>query len=143
MKLLVREPGSAAVQSLWASSAGVVSSLLLYPEARAALAAARRARRVGGLGYGQALELLEQLWRGCARIRVTPRLVRRAGDLAEEQALRGYDAVHLASFEAIAADDALLVTVDGDLRRAALALGFPVARVVWPAVETPAGSVPR
>jgi uncharacterized protein len=46
-------------------------------------------------------------------------LTRRAGDLAENLALRGYDAVHLASALALG-DDTTVVTWDEDLRRGAV-----------------------
>jgi hypothetical protein len=127
VKLLIEEPGSAAVRQLSAPWVRSVCSLVLYPEARAALAAARRAGRIGGGEHRRALEMLEQLWRRSDRLRVTTALARRAGDLAERHALRGYDAVHLASFEMVADDDALLVTFDEELRRAAHAIGFNVA----------------
>jgi predicted nucleic acid-binding protein len=77
--------------------------------------------------HGRALEMLEQLWRRSDRLRVTAAVARRAGDLAEQHGLRGYDAVHLASFETIASEDTLLVTFDDDLRRAARATGFTIA----------------
>jgi hypothetical protein len=69
----------------------------------------------------------ERLWEEIERVDLTGRLAHRAGDLAEQHALRGYDAVHLASFETIASEDALLVTFDEDLRSAARVLGFTVA----------------
>ena len=57
---------------------------------------------------------------------MTDEVVRHAGDLAERHALRGYDAVHLASALAAAADDAVLVTWDDDLGRAARAEGLAI-----------------
>jgi hypothetical protein len=99
----------------------------LYPEARAALAAATRAGRVGDVEYLHARELLEELWRAADRLGTRTSLAHRAGDLAEEHALIGDDAVHLASFETIASDGAPLVAFDEGLRRAALAIGFAIA----------------
>lgn len=72
---------------------------------------------------------LERLWRDIERIEVTAPLSARAGDLAEEHQLRGYDAVHLASVLEIDPSVAVLVTGDGRLGRAAEALGVPTARV--------------
>ena len=54
-------------------------------------------------------------------------LLARAGDLAEEQALGGYDAVHLASAEAVGGADTVVLTADGKLRDAASRLGLAVA----------------
>jgi predicted nucleic acid-binding protein len=127
VKLLIDEPGSATAQHLWSTSTRTICSRLLYPEARAALAAAGRAGRVAPVEHIQAQERLEAFWQAIDRLGVRTRLARRAGDLADEQGLRGYDAVHLASFETIASDATVLVTFDADLRRAALALGYPVA----------------
>jgi uncharacterized protein len=54
-------------------------------------------------------------------------LARRAGELADERALRGYDAVHLASALALGAGETLLVTSDRDLSNAAVGAGLAVA----------------
>ena len=107
--------------AFWAAADRVVSSRMLYPEARAALAAAARAGRLRSDGLRRAREELEALWRDVNCIEVTPDLARRAGELAEEHALRGYDAVHLASFEEVAADDGVLAAADDGLLAAARA----------------------
>lgn len=57
-------------------------------------------------------------------IGLTEWLAERAGELAEAFALRGYDAIHLASAEAIAEEDTALVTADHDLASAAASLGL-------------------
>lgn len=75
----------------------------------------------------RARELLEELWRAAGRLGIGTDIARRAGDLADEHALRGYDAVHLASYEAIASEQTILVTLDEDLRRAARQIGFTIA----------------
>ena len=54
-------------------------------------------------------------------------LARRAGDLAEQHGLRGYDAVHLASAEAVADPDTVFVAADARLLDAAGALGVMAA----------------
>ena len=61
-----------------------------------------------------------------AVIDVDVALADRAGDLAAEFGLRGYDAVHLASAMALGSQTTL-VTWDADLARAALQLGLAVA----------------
>jgi predicted nucleic acid-binding protein len=48
-------------------------------------------------------------------------LARAAGELAQQHALRGYDAVHLASAIAIADPDLVMATWDRDLASAATA----------------------
>jgi uncharacterized protein len=54
-------------------------------------------------------------------------LARRAGELADQRALRGYDAVHLASALALGPGETILVTWDRDLGNAAVGAGVAVA----------------
>jgi uncharacterized protein len=54
-------------------------------------------------------------------------LARRAGELADERALRGYDAVHLASALALGPGETILATWDRDLSNAAVDAGIAVA----------------
>jgi predicted nucleic acid-binding protein len=67
---------------------------------------------------------LARLWAEVDGLSLTEQLAVRAGELAEIYALRGYDAVHLASVEAIADEDTVLVTADHDLASAAASLGL-------------------
>jgi uncharacterized protein len=53
-------------------------------------------------------------------------LARAAGELAEHHALRGYDAVHLASATAVAHPDLVMATWDRDLASAAVARSLTV-----------------
>jgi len=129
LKLVVDEPGSDEVSRIWSGARLMVSSRLLYPEARAALAAAVRAGRVGPREAPAVRLELEVVWRDVACVEVTPELAARAGGLAEEHDLRGYDAVHLSSVLEIDAPDTVLVTSASGLARAARALGVMTARV--------------
>jgi len=61
-------------------------------------------------------------------IDVTEPTVRRAGDLADRHALRGFDAVHVASAAEIGIGT-VLVTWDKDVARAAHLEGLQVAGV--------------
>ena len=54
-------------------------------------------------------------------------LAQRAGDLADERALRGYDAVHLATALALGPGETILATWDRDLSSAAVGAGLAVA----------------
>lgn len=127
--LLVQEPGSERASLLWDESDRTVGVRLVYAEARAALAAGLRSRRIDAPGLRGAVAELEDLYEQMDIIEVSDDLVRRAGALAEEHSLRGYDAVHLAAAEAIAGDDVVMVAGDGPLCRAAESLGLAVARV--------------
>ncbi|MCS7006705.1 MAG: type II toxin-antitoxin system VapC family toxin [Gaiellaceae bacterium] len=127
VKLFVDEPGSSEASEIWASARLPMSSRLLYPEARAALAAAVRSGRAGSRSHALR-EKLDALARDVAYIEVTSSLAMRAGDLADEYGLRGYDAVHLASCESVD-DDVVLVAADGELLSAARRNGLATLRV--------------
>ena len=129
VKLVIPEPGSVQAADLWSDADRVASSYVLYPEARSALARADRSRRMGRHRGRQARRLLEAFWLDVDGIAPAARIVNRAGDLADEQALRALDAVHLASAEEIAGRDVVLVAGDGALCAAARHIGFTVAEV--------------
>lgn len=129
IKLLIQEPGSAAAGAVWDAADRRASSRLLYPETRAALAAAVRMGRLDSGQLRTVKELLERLWREVDRIEVAPELARRAGDLAETCSLRGYDSVHLASAEALADPETVLITADRELGAAAQSHGLATTRL--------------
>lgn len=60
-------------------------------------------------------------------------LVRRAGALAEQHALRGFDAVHLAAAQRVADETTVLVAGDRELLVAAQALGLATTDTSDPA----------
>jgi predicted nucleic acid-binding protein len=114
----------------WTSAPERASSLLLYVEARAGIARAVRTARLTRPDARAARAIADELWAEMTGLEVTIGLVSRAGDLATEDGLRGYDAVHLASFEAIAEDDSVLVTADAALLGAAARRGFTTVPLV-------------
>lgn len=119
LKLLVDdEVGTDAVQRLWLESDFVVCAEIGYAEARAALAAARRSGRLDADGLSIAKAELSALWSQVDVVPVTTALVLAAGDLAEVEGLRGYDAVHLA---AALAGQANVVAATSDLQLLAAA----------------------
>jgi predicted nucleic acid-binding protein len=105
----------------------LVSSQLVYPEARAALAAAARAGRIDRSTRVSAVATLEELYAQLRIVAIDEPLARHAGDLAAEYALRGYDAVHLACALHVQGDDILLATWDNALNAAARATGRLIA----------------
>lgn len=111
---------------LWGTQLRAASSILCYPEGRAALAAARRAQRLSAAGHSRAREEFESLQSELLLIGIDGPLARQAGGIAEELELRGYDAVHLASALALGTDTTL-VTWDENLKRAAAQSGCAVA----------------
>ncbi|WP_433628325.1 type II toxin-antitoxin system VapC family toxin [Nocardia sp. CA-120079] len=112
--LLVSEPSSAACRRFWDDADAVVSSRLLYAETVAALAQAHRMARLNDLQYASCRRLLDQLWLQLEIVEVDEGSVRRAAELADLLALRGYDAVHCASAEQL--EDTDLVVASGDKR---------------------------
>lgn len=118
------EHGAAEVAAAWLGANRRVSSLLLYPEARAAVGRARRMGRLGPRQFGIARRRIEALWAAIDRVELTEELARRAGDLAEQHGLRAYDAVHLASLEDVGDPETVLVSGDQELLEAARSLGF-------------------
>ena len=129
LKLLVVDGicGDAA-ERLWLDSDYLLCAEIGYAEARAALAAAHRSARLSARAYSSAKAELEGLWAQVDVVVVNPVLVRSAGDLAESEKLRGYDAVHLAAGIAsgvtvfASADDQLLAAA----RRHRLATSNPI-----------------
>jgi len=125
--LIVTEPSSSTCSRLWNEATRVISSRLIYPEARAALAQAERMRRLTATELRTAVEDLDSIIEEIDYLEVTASLAASAGQLAEAHGLRGYDAVHLAS--AAVVNDAELVLVTGDqvLGSAARTIGISVA----------------
>jgi predicted nucleic acid-binding protein len=99
---------------------------LVYPEARAAAAAAERSGRIGARTLRRAVRTINGLYAELRVIGVDARLVEAAGELAERHGLRGYDAVHFASALAIGEPELVLATWDHDLQGAAAACGYTV-----------------
>lgn len=127
VKLLIDEQGSELAKKLWDSGHPAASSILVYPEGRAALATAQRAGRLHQRGLKHSLETFEVLHEALLSLGVNERLVRAAGHHATEFGLRGYDAVHLATALGLAGQEPVLVTWDEDLARAADSAGLATA----------------
>jgi predicted nucleic acid-binding protein len=128
LKLLVEEPGSPQAAVIWDSAEVVAAARVLHVEARAALAAAGHAGRLSPAQLRRTKSELASLWQQFTVIEVTEGLVDSAGDLAEQERLRGYDAIHLAAALEIGAD--LLTSADADLCAAGRRLGMHVANPV-------------
>ncbi len=126
MKLLIDDEAFRAESGrLWVESDFAVCAEIGYAEARAGLASVRRAKRLTAAGLRTAKAELELLWEQVSVVVVDTELVRAAGDLAEQDALRGYDAVHLAA--AIASQVTVVASADRQLLEAASGRGFAVA----------------
>ena len=125
--LVITEPASATCNRLWNEATRVVSTRLIYPEVRAALAQAERMHRLTAAEAAQAEDDLDAIALQISYLEITAELAVSAGDLAQTHGLRGYDAVHLASAALVNDDELVLVTGDRDLGQAARAIGLSVA----------------
>ena len=133
IKLLVVEPGTEVAEELWDGASERVASCVVYAEARAALAAAARDRRLSARQLRNVVGGLGEACGAMQLVGVDAELAELAGELAEHHALRGYDAVHLATALEIETSELVIATWDSDLARAALAVGRTV-------VPTPHGT---
>ena len=125
LKLLVDEVGSDQVEALWDASEVLASSALIRVEPRAALAAAHRHRRLTASQHQEALTHLALLIDQLLIVRVTDELIVAAGELAEQEALRAYDAVHLAA--ALSLETDVISSADLELCNAASRRGMHVS----------------
>lgn len=127
VKLLVEEDGSELAAALWDGCDAAVSSRLAYPEVRAALAAAGRDHRLDAADQRHAEEAWEEFWAATRTVELTEKISVHAGELASAHALRGADAVHLASVLAVGASDTFFAVWDDRLRVGAETVGVQVA----------------
>lgn len=127
VKLLVEEDGSEIAAALWDGCDAAVSSRLAYPEVRAALAAAGRDHRLSSDDQHQAEMMWEEYWAATRVVELTETIAENAGQLATEHALRGADAIHLASVLTVGADDTAFAVWDPRLRVGAKRVGLRLA----------------
>ena len=102
VKLYVEEQGSQDVRGMVTKAAVVTTSVVAYAEVRAALARLRRSGELSPTRFAVAKRDFEAQWPAFLTLDVTAALSREAGEFAEQYALRGFDALHLASFAEIA-----------------------------------------
>ena len=114
VKLVVEEAGSDLVADMWDGCDAALSSRLAYPEVRAALASAGRNHDLDDVDLAAAERAWEEYWAAIRPVELSPAVERHAGHLARTHALRGADAVHLAS--ALAIGDPELVFAVWDQR---------------------------
>jgi len=127
VKLYVREPDSEAVRQFVGEADAVATSILAYAEARAAFARKRREKGISDAAYKSVKDALEHDWPSYFILSLAGQTVKAAGDLAEKHALRGFDALHLASaldLRLSGASPIRFLTADARLRDAARAEGF-------------------
>jgi hypothetical protein len=128
LKLLIEEEGSDRAALIWDTADSLASASLVVVEGRAALASAERSGRLTRSQHRAAKQELMALVDALMVVAITEDLVADAVDLAEGEALRGYDAVHLAA--ALMVEATILTSADAALCTAAERRGLHVANPV-------------
>lgn len=127
VKLLAEEAGSHLAAQLWDGCDAAVASRLAYPEVRAALAAAARSHDLDEADLDEAERAWDSYWAATRPVELTAAVEQHAGQLALTYALRGADAVHLASALAIGDPGLILAAWDRRLHAGAQAAGLQTA----------------
>lgn len=127
VKLLAEEAGSELAAQLWDGCDAAVASRLAYPEVRAALAAAARNHDLADPDLEAAGQAWDGYWAATRPVELTAAVEQHAGRLAGAHALRGADAVHLASALAIGDPNLIVAVWDRRLHAGARAAGLRVA----------------
>lgn len=127
VKLLVDEPGSDLAVELWDGCDAPVSSRLAYVEVCAALAAAARNHTLTSSEADAASKAWDEFWAAVRLVELNADVERHAGELARTCALRGADAVHLASALAVGDDGLVMAVWDRRLHAGARNSGLRVA----------------
>lgn len=131
VKLFREEPGSETVRKAVRQAVRSYTHSITYPEARSALARLSGEKRLGVEASAEIKADLEATWLELGIVTPEEPLLRRAGDLAERFALRGFDSVHLAAAEALWNEvepkaDFRFAVFDRSLRAAATELGIEI-----------------
>ncbi len=82
IKLLIEEVGTAEAGAIWDQPDTLTTVRVAHVEARAALAAAERQRRITARVFRSAVAGLEVLWSQLSVVEIDEGLMRLAGDLA-------------------------------------------------------------
>jgi predicted nucleic acid-binding protein len=127
VKLYLEEPDAPAIHRLVSDATIVATSVVAFPEAHATFARRRRERLMTPAEVKAAVRQFDEDWPRLLTIGLDDELARAAGRLADAHSVRGCDAVHLASFEALLArsgsEDVEFSCADARLVRAARSLG--------------------
>jgi uncharacterized protein len=129
VKLYAHEAESFTVRRHVTASKRIATSRVAYAEARAALARRAREGRTRPSQLRRAVAKLDADWQKLVVVELDASLTQRAGELAEERGLRGFDAIHLACALRLATELAAPVTFlafDLTLASAAKAEGLTV-----------------
>ena len=129
VKLYVREGGTEETRTKLDAASMVATSRVAYPEARAALARRQREAAITRAALARAVTALDRDLARFVVVELSAKVAKRAGELAERRALRGFDAIHLASALEVEELTGLVATFccfDDRLREAASAEKLPI-----------------
>ena len=123
VKLYVDERGSRDVRQVIADADVVATASIAYAELRATLARLRREAGLSPSAYAALRRQVDMDWPALFVLPLSDSISRSAGDLADRFDLRGFDAIHLASFVELLAragdEDVQFSSFDDRLNRAA------------------------
>jgi len=122
--LVIDEMSSGLCSDFWDMCETRVSSMLVIPEAHAALAQALRLNRMTFHQYEAAVELLNSRISLLKLIVPFRTIADSAAKLAQPHSLRGYDAVHVATALALQAPELVVISGDSQVLDACTALGI-------------------
>ncbi len=126
------ERGTAWIQVLFDAAPTVACASLGLVEVMATLARKHKAAEIDNAAFEQKVQELKDDWASFVQIHFTAQVVHGSQEIAKHQALRGADAIHLASALLLASrfvevDDRLIfVASDHELNKAALSSGLEV-----------------
>ena len=126
VKLCVPEQGSQLAAALWNGADLAATSRIADPEVRAAIAAGERAGHLSAEAAAKARARWDQLRVGLYLVEVSPMVADRAAALIAHHALRGGDALHLASALLLRSPELVLAVWDSHLADAARGEGVRV-----------------
>lgn len=132
VKRYIQEAGTLWTQRLFDAQSSLACASLGFIEVLATLTRKQRAGEISAMDYDDARRILDFDWQAFVEVRLDAATVAIAADVVRQFALRGADAVHLASALHLRQrlkderDAVILVAADQELKLAALASGFTV-----------------
>ncbi len=133
VKRYYQETGTYWVQQLFADGETLTCASLGVVEVTATLARKAKAREINRKQLTQKVRELDEDWSRFVQIHLSFEAVTQAREVAQQQALRGADAIHLASALVLrsrfveAEDQLVFVVADRQLKEAARSAGLHVA----------------
>jgi uncharacterized protein len=127
VKRYVVESDSETIAMLWKQASMMASSQILYGEIAASFARKRREQPQDDAAIDEAQQIFRKDWTGFYRIAVDDEINRRIDELLGRHALRGADAIHLASallLRDLTKENVTFACADTSLRAAAQAENF-------------------